>query len=218
MNKRDTKQEAPQNKPWWWQMQSGQALVEYWPTIPAAVMVMIVAAAVVGPIGHIFHRTSDALNLVACGDAPPAYFTLPIGSVVEVLGANYDSDNNRSTFTLGVPGDSNVILGLTEEEVQRIAEASENYNSYQNPDTGDWQVSFDDSGSGVQTSDGREITLTLTGQADFVDNLPVTVVDSNNQASSGYLYTTVSYTGEDCVNQSSIVNVVKQHRSIQQWQ
>ena len=202
MNKNEVKQEAPQNKPWWWHMQSGQALAEYWPTIPAAIMVMITAAAIVGPVGRIFHRTSDALNLVVCGDAPPAYFTLPIGSVVEVLGANYDSGNDRTTFTLSVPGDSNVILGLTEEEAQRITQASEDYNSYQSTSTGDWQVSFDGSNSGIQTSDGREITLTLTGQADFVNNLPVTVVDDSDHASSGYLYTTVSYTGEDCVNQS----------------
>jgi hypothetical protein len=188
--------------PAWWQLQSGQALAEYWPTIPAAIMVMIVAAAIAGPIGHIFHRTSDALNLVVCGQAPPAYFTLPIGSVVEVLGTDYDSKHDRSTFTLGVPEDGQVILGLTQEEIDRIAQSSENYNVAENPDSGETSISFD-ADSGVQTSDGREITLTLTGQVDFVDNMPVTVIDDNNNATSGYIYTTVSYTGEDCANQSS---------------
>ena len=172
-------------------------MVEYWPTIPAAVMVMICASALVGPIGHIFHQTSDALNLVVCGDAPPAYFTLPVGQVVEILGTDYDSDNNRSTFTLSVPDDSQVILGFTQEDIQRISQSSTDYV------TTNSGISFAPDTSGVSTSDGRQITLTLSGQVDFVNNLPVTVVDSSNNVSSGYIYTTVSYTGQDCVNQSS---------------
>jgi len=188
--------------PWWWRHQSGQALVEYWPTLPAAIMVMIVAAAMVGPLGHIFHRTADTLNLVTCGDAPPAYFTLPIGQVVEILGTDYDSKHDRSTLTLSVPGDSQVIINLTPEEMDRIAQISDNYDTYENPNTGETGISFDADNS-IQTSDGREITMTLIGEMDFVNYLPVTVIDDSGQASSGLIYATISYTGEDCTNQSS---------------
>jgi hypothetical protein len=184
-------------KPWWWRLQSGQAMVEYWPTIPAAVMVMICATALVGPIGHIFHQTSDALNLVVCGQAPPAYFTLPVGQAVQILGTDYYSKHDRSTFTLSVPDDSQVILGFSDGDIQRISQSSTSY------DTTDSGISFDTNTSGVKTSDGSEITLTLTGQVDFVNNLEVTVIDSSEHVSSGYIYTTVTYTGEDCANQSS---------------
>ncbi len=201
-----TTQEAPPKKPWWQQLERGQALIEYWPTLPAAVMVMIAASAITGPIGHIFQRTADALNLETCGTAPPAYFTLPIGQVVEIIGSDYDSKHDRSTFTISVPGDSDVVLGFSEADVERISQSSENFGDFeQDPETGKWGIKSDaDSGGGspVSTSDAREITLTLTGEVDFVNNLEVTIVD-DGVVSSGFIYTTVTYTGEDCANQSS---------------
>jgi uncharacterized membrane protein YgcG len=201
----DNSQNTQQREAWWYRLQRGQALVEYWPTLPAAVMVMIVAGAMAGPIGRIFHQTADALNLVVCGQGAPAYFTLPIGQVVEILGSEYDSENNRSTFTLSVPGDSRVILGLSEEDAQRIAQASQSYTDYQqDTTTSKWGVSFEpENNTGITTSDGREITMTLTGQVDFVNNLEVTVIDSSNNVTSGHVYTTISYTGEDCANQTN---------------
>ena len=202
--------------------QRGQAMVEYWPTIPVGVMVMISASAIAGPIGHIFQQTSDSLNLVVCGNAPPAYFTLPIGQVVEILGSNYDGKHDRSTFTISVPADSDVILGFDEAAAQRIAQASEQYEDFQqDPTSGKWGIKFKPNGNGgngsankssvfsppyrpaaAGTSDSREITLTLSGQVDFVDNLEVTIIDGNNNVTSGYIYTTITSTGEDCANQS----------------
>lgn len=200
-----TQHEQKFQQPWWWGLQSGQALVEYWPTIPAAIMVMIVASAIAGPIGRIFHQTTDSLNMVVCGDAPPAYFTLPIGQVVEILGSSYDSANDRSTFTLSVPTDSQVVLGFDEAAVQRIAQASETYGSFgQEPTTGKTGITFTpDSSSGLRTSDAREITLTLTGEVDFVENLEVTVIDEG-VVSSGFVYATITSNGENCANQSSM--------------
>ena len=214
------------NKPENWQRwQRGQAMVEYWPTFPAAVMVMIAASAIAGPIGHIFQQTADSLNLVVCGTAPPAYFTLPIGQVVEILGSDYDSKHDRSTFTLSVPSDSQVILGFNEDAAKRIAQSSENFEDFQQDTTsGKWGIKFNPNGNGADngggpkksrafsspyrlpatsTSDSREITLTLTGEVDFVDNLEVTIIDSNNNVTSGFIYTTITTTGEDCANQSS---------------
>lgn len=197
-----TDTQTQERRPWWWRFQSGQAMVEYWPTLPAAVMVMICAGAIAGPLGHIFHQTADTLNLVTCGDAPPAYFTLPVGDVVEILGTDYDSKHDRSTFTLSIPGDSDTYLALSQEDLERIAQSSDNYDVYEDPSTGETGVVFTGD-SGVQTSDGQEITLTLTGQVDFVDNMEVTVIDDSDHATSGFIYTTVTYTGEDCANQSS---------------
>ena len=193
-----TQTEQPKKR-WWQRLERGQAFVEYWPTLPAAVMIMISAGAITGPIGHIFQRTADALNLETCGTAPPAYFTLPVGEYVEILGTDYDSKHDRSTFTVRVPGDTDVIFGFDQETIDRISQSS---TSYEDPGTGESGIAFTGDDKGITTDDGREITLTLTGQVDFVNNLEVTVIDEGT-VSSGFIYTTITYTGEDCANQSS---------------
>ena len=93
-----TTQEVQPPKKWWHRLESGQAMVEYWPTLPAAIMVMIVAGALVGPMGRIFRQTADALNLETCGTAPPAYFTMPIGQVVDVIKNGFQFLRNLLRF------------------------------------------------------------------------------------------------------------------------
>ena len=193
----------PKKELWWHRLEAGQAMAEYWPTIPAAIAIMIVAGALASSIGHVFHQTADTLNMVVCGDAPPAYFTMPIGQAVEILGTDYDSKHDRSTFTLSVPGDSQVLLGFSEEDAARIDQSSDSYVDYhQDSTTGQWGISFDGDKS-VKTSDTREITLTLSGGVDFVNYLPVTVIDDSGHYTSGIVYATITSTGEDCANQSS---------------
>lgn len=145
--------QPPQKKPWWQRLESGQALVEYWPTLPAAVMVVISAAAVVGPIGDAFRNTADGLSGIECEVAAPqtqpTYTDLEGGHRIEVTSYFYDESTDRTTLSFKVssgnqPSISHWVLGLDEETASRIVDTNEAYESWGlDPTTGKYGIKFD---------------------------------------------------------------------------
>jgi hypothetical protein len=141
--------QVPKKEPRWWRWQRGQAMVEYWPTLPAAVMVSIVAAALVGPLERVFMTTANNLTGVTC-EAPAG---LPVANIgdhkVEVTCGSYDEVNNRTTVCFQVtsgckPAISHWVLGLDKDTASKIVASNEPYEAWQvDPTTGAAGIKFD---------------------------------------------------------------------------
>jgi hypothetical protein len=218
MNTNTGKQQDTEKKqPWWWRLQSGQALVEYWPTLPAAIMVMIAAAAIVMPVSNMFELTSNGLTGVEC-DVPasgPTFTDLEGGHRIEVTSSVYDPDTDRTTLSFKVssgssPSISHWVLGIDEDTADKIIASSEAYQSWgTDPTTGKSGIKFDTGyegtggggkGGGPKKSrsfgpnyntyvEEREIVLTFTGRVDFVETVEteVTTKAGSDQVSTGYI-------------------------------
>ena len=146
----ETTQEVKTHKPWWWRLQAGQALVEYWPTLPAAIMVSIVAGALVGPLGDIFQQTADGLTDVACETSVGDTGTdLDGGHRIEVTSSVYDPDTDRTTVSFkvssgGSPSISHWVLGIDQATADKIVASSEAHESWgTDPTTGKTGIKFD---------------------------------------------------------------------------
>jgi len=237
---------------YWHRLQRGQAMVEYWPTFPVGIMVMIAASALVGPVGQAFQVTSNHLNGICDYDTTPTatYTDLDGGHRIEVVASNYDEDNDRTTVTFRVssgdsPAISHWVLGIDEDTANRIVASSEAHEDWGlDPTTGKEGIKFDigygDGGppkyrafapasskvfadqkfgaakdgafapshnmyKGIALApaydtyvEEREITLTLTGSVDFVDEVEVTTKAGASQVSTGYVSVPVSGTDSDC--------------------
>ncbi len=85
-------------EPRWKQLQRGQALVEYWPTIPAAVAVMIGAAILVDFVNTSFLKTANGLD----GYCKPAEVIETEANIfnhhIESSGSSYDPKTDRTTI------------------------------------------------------------------------------------------------------------------------
>lgn len=151
-----TDQQTQQRESWWYRLQRGQALVEYWPTLPAAVMVMISAAAVVGPIQDSFQKTADSLNRVVCeapaqpGSSSPTGTDLDGGHHIEVVSSSYANDETTVVFRVSSgdkPAISHWVLGIDEETADKIVYFSEPYEAIfgkkVDPRTGKQGIKFD---------------------------------------------------------------------------
>ena len=206
--------------PNWQRWQRGQAMVEYWPTFPIGVMVMIAASALVGPVGQAFQVSSNHLSGVCDYSTTPTETDLDGGHHVSVVASAYDEENDRTTVTFKVssgdsPSISHWVLGIDEETADKIVDSSEGYVAWgTDPTTGKTGIKFDigygDGGGGGPRRgaafaptyntyvEEREITLTLTGYVDFVDT-EVTTKSGDDQVSSGYVSIPVSgSTDADC--------------------
>ena len=89
----------------WQSLESGQALMEYWPTIPAAIMVMISAGIIVSFLRGSFSQTADALNRVNAEicetdeDEQSGPSSTVVGDkLVELVGVNYDGTNTTVIY------------------------------------------------------------------------------------------------------------------------
>jgi hypothetical protein len=127
-----------QRKPWWQQLEKGQALVEYWPAIPAAILVMIVAGGVVGFLHNSFSRTNEALGRAGLDaqvcSAPSVDEGPSVASVsnhqVQATSAVYDGEYTTVTFTVSSgnsPSISHWVIGLSREVADNIVDANEQW-------------------------------------------------------------------------------------------
>jgi len=144
--------------PKWLRWQRGQALAEYWPTIPAAITLLLVGGLVVQFITGSLLTTVDYLNPVGfeCEEKPPAYESegpetaTPMGNhEIQLLSKTYDPETNRTTVVYRVtnspsPDISNWVLGMPPGVRRHILSTSERYLTVDNdPHTGITGIKFE---------------------------------------------------------------------------
>lgn len=142
----------------WTRLQRGQAMMEYWPTIPAAVAIMIAAGALAHMLNGAFLTTADALNrsgmgTEVCNDTVET--TDGADSVVlddhkiETCANVYDPETDTTTFCFTVttgcsPSISHWTLGLPKDVADNIVDSSEKYVAWAlDPATGISGIKFD---------------------------------------------------------------------------
>lgn len=127
--------------PKWLRWQRGQALAEYWPTIPAAITLLLVGGLVVQFITGSLLTTVDYLNPVGfeCEEKPPAYVSegpetaTPMGNhEIQLLSKTYDPETDRTTVVYRVtnvpsPDISHWVLGMPPGVRKHILSTSEPY-------------------------------------------------------------------------------------------
>ncbi len=159
--------QTPQ-EPRWHRLERGSALMEYWPTIPVGVAVMVVASALLPIMTNSFQKTADGLTGIECEVPQPTGTTgvnLDGGHTIEMSSYVYDPDDDRTTISFTVtsgsqPSISHWVLGIDEETAGRIVSSTEAYESWgQDPTTGKFGIKFDTgyeggSGGGNPNNDG----------------------------------------------------------------
>jgi len=150
----------------WFKWQSGQAMAEYWVTIPGSIMIMLSAAALVQFITSGLLHTWEGLTFrggLDCEVQPeekeegPEYAQLGCHSV-QLVARYYDEATDRTTVAYKVtsgcdPSISNWILGLPPSLQGKILSTSEAYTwTFNDPNAGITGIKFDtgygDSGGG----------------------------------------------------------------------
>jgi len=141
----------------WFKWQSGQAMAEYWVTIPGSIMIMLSAAALVQFITGGLLRTYEGLTPrggLDCEVQPeeneegPTYAQLDCHSV-ELVANRYDEETDRTTVAYKVtsgcdPSISNWILGLPPGLQDKILSSSEPYLwTFNDPNAGITGIKFE---------------------------------------------------------------------------
>lgn len=142
----------------WHKLESGQALSEYWPTIPAAIMITIAAGAMAWWLQGSFMRTAEGLNRAGlpeeiCETTEETTSGPTVAQLgdhqVEVSAVKYDPDTDTTTVSYTVtsgaqPSISHWVLSLPPEVVADLIEASEGYEwTDADPTTGTAGIKFD---------------------------------------------------------------------------
>ena len=149
MNEYAIAQAIPPKEPWWQRLQRGQAMVEYWPTIPAGVLVMVAAAAIMGPIRWAYQSTADVLNGCEVVQPGPTATDLDGGHHIEVVSSSFNGSETTVVFRVSSgdqPSISHWMLGIDEETAGDIVYASEPYEAMfdeADPTTGKFGIKFD---------------------------------------------------------------------------
>jgi hypothetical protein len=133
-----------QRKSWWQQMERGQALVEYWPAIPAAILVMIVAGGVAGWLNNSFSQTNEALGRAGIDECAAPTDDGPTTAAVdnhqvETSSTVYDGTYTTVTFTVSSgasPSISHWVIALPRAVADNIVDSSEAW-SWVNNDPSD---------------------------------------------------------------------------------
>jgi hypothetical protein len=158
--------EVSKKEPWWQRLQRGQAMVEYWPTLPIGVMVMISAAAIVGPMKQAFQATADSLSGITC-EAPsysPTSVDLDGGHRIEVVSSNYNGSETTVVFRVSSgdkPSISHWVLGIDKATADKIVyvDPDEKPTSWGlDPTTGKYGIKFDAGYEGTGSSDSDSDT------------------------------------------------------------
>lgn len=136
--------------PRWTRLQRGQALVEYWATLPAAVAIIFTASLVVNYLNNAFLKTANGLDRYCSTQTQFADMTAPIFQhSIESSAASYDAATNRTTVAYTVtsgtqPAISHWILGMPKGVADHILQASESWVWMDaDPTTGAMGVKFD---------------------------------------------------------------------------
>jgi hypothetical protein len=158
----------------WFKWQRGQALMEYWPTIPVGVMVMLAAGAISQFVISTILTTTEVFqpsgDLNPCEvveeeetDEGPEYAQLDCHSV-QLVGRNYDEENEQTTAAYKVvsgcdPAISHWTLGIPPGIAAKIISTSEPYGFGIDPTTGVTGIKFDrgyDDGGGEEEEEDEE--------------------------------------------------------------
>jgi hypothetical protein len=138
----------------WFKWQRGQALMEYWPTIPAAICLMLAASGLTQAINKSILTTVDYLNPTGleCPEQEeqeegPDEAQLDCHSI-ELVGRSYDEVNDRTTVAYKVtngcdPDISHWMLGAPSWIQDKILSASEKWEWVVDPTTGVTGIKFD---------------------------------------------------------------------------
>ncbi len=114
----------------WRRLQSGQALMEYWPTIPVAIAIMVSAGILVGFLNVAFLRTVNGLDGYCKAGTPAETVAEMHNHRIEASAAVYDPVTNRTTIAYTVtsgssPSISHWVLGIPRSVADRIIQISE---------------------------------------------------------------------------------------------
>lgn len=174
-------EELTKQEPRWRRFERGQALMEYWPTIPVGVAVMIVASALMPIMTNAFQKTADGLTGIECEVIEPSgsgSVDLAGGHNIDMSSYVYDPDNDRTTIAFTVtsgsqPSISHWVLGIDQETASRIVSSTEAYQPWGlDPATGKYGIKFDkgyDGGGGKgKAAAGTGLVLASGGTLNFV--------------------------------------------------
>jgi hypothetical protein len=138
----------------WFKWQRGQALMEYWPTIPAAICLMLAASGLTQAINKSILTTVDYLNPTGLEcpeqeekDEGPDEAQLNCHTI-QLVGRSYDEVNDRTTVAYKVtngcdPDISHWMLGAPSWIQDKILSASEKWEWVVDPTTGVAGIKFD---------------------------------------------------------------------------
>jgi hypothetical protein len=158
----------------WLKWQRGQALMEYWPVIPAALMVMLMGSTLATFIGDSILKTVDYLHPTGgleCDDGLPDATDGPTVAehtdgdctyTVELVGKSYNQDADETTVQYRVTSDcdpsiSHWTLGIPPGLADNTLAVSEAYE-WVNPDptTGAVGIKFDEGYEGGSGGDDAD--------------------------------------------------------------
>lgn len=155
-----------QEMPRWWGLQSGQAMMEYWPTIPVAIMIMVAASLIATAVNKAFLQTSNELNRAGLDqavcdtpeeeDSGPTFAQLG-DHTIKLVANSYDPNTNTTVLSYQVtsgsqPSISHWVLGLPISIANEIDEANEAYEwTNDDPTTHIAGIKFD---TGYEGGDG----------------------------------------------------------------
>ena len=138
----------------WIKWQRGQALMEYWPTIPASIIIMLMASGIATWFNKSILQTVDYLNPTDLRCEEPvdeeegpdtAYLDC---HTIELVTNTYDEVNDQTTVGYKVtngcdPDISHWVLGFPPGLVDKIVASSEKYEYGTDPNTGVTGLKFD---------------------------------------------------------------------------
>lgn len=138
----------------WIRWQRGQALMEYWPTIPASIIIMLMASGIATWFNKSILQTVDYLNPsdIRCEEKvdeeegpDTAYLDC---HTIELVDQVYDEANDQTTVGYRVtngcdPDISHWVLGFPPGLVDKILTSSEKYEWVADPTTGVAGLKFD---------------------------------------------------------------------------
>jgi hypothetical protein len=142
----------------WNRLQSGQAMMEYWPTIPAAIMIMIAGGALVHMLNGAFSKTTDALYRAGLNSEICMTTSETVDGTdeavmndhhIQVSATVYDPGTDTTTVTYTVtsgasPSISHWVLGIPKSIAANIIDESEAWEwTDSDPTTGVAGIKFD---------------------------------------------------------------------------
>lgn len=139
----------------WIRLQRGQAMMEYWPTIPAAIIVMLIASLLVQVIESSFLQVAEGLNRegldceVESDEESEGPDTANLGChTIQLVGKSYDEQNDRTTVAYKVtngcdPDISHWSLEFPRGLQDKVLSVSEQYEWVVDPTTGVAGLKFD---------------------------------------------------------------------------
>jgi hypothetical protein len=166
--------------------------MEYWPTIPAAIIIMVAGATIASFLGNSFRTTAEYLDPgLKCEAQPEEPFEgsdqAQLGChTIELVGRSYNEEYDRTTVAYKVtsvcsPSISHWVLGFPSSLAGKVVSSSEAYEWVVDPKTGVAGLKFDTGYGGGrrtyggvmlvdffrQTGDSRTVLLTLAGHFDW---------------------------------------------------